>query len=327
MKNRTKRFLKSVVLVSLAVSSMTFLGGCGKSESDGFRVVVIGKKQSEISSYWSIIRKGAEDASKELGVNVVYDAPKDAANLEQQIKLVEQYTDEGISAIVIAPIDKDALNDAFDAADKKGIPILAIDSDTTSGAKKTCISTNNRSGGEVAANAAIDLIGDSGTVAVISDIETAENTSNRMEGFKNAIESHKGITVCDVKYCESDREKAKDMALELMDSTPDLKLMFGTNETATLGICDAVEEKGKGDEVSVIGFDCSDDVQKYMKKDIIDGTIVQNPYNMGYLGVRNAQKICKEDFVPSEIDTGVTLVNKDNMNDKDIKFLINPLGN
>jgi len=106
-----------------------------------------------------------------------------------------------------------------------------------------------------------------------------------------------------------------------------LKLIFGTNETATLGVCDAVKEKGKGNEVSVIGFDCSKEVQDYMADDIIDGTIVQNPYNMGYLGVRNAQKFLDGDFVPNEIDTGVTLVNKENIKDEKIKFLINPLGN
>ena len=105
MKNRTKRFLRSVMLASLAVTSLAVTGGCGKKESSSeIKIVVIGKKQSEVSSYWSIIRKGAEDAGTELGLNVVYVAPKDAANLKQQENLVNQYVNEDVSAIVIAPI-------------------------------------------------------------------------------------------------------------------------------------------------------------------------------------------------------------------------------
>ena len=64
-----------------------------------------------------------------------------------------------------------------------------------------------------------------------------------------------------------------------------------------------------------------------MNKNVIDATVVQNPYNMGYLGVKNAQKICNKESVSSAIDTGVTRVTLDNLNDKDIQFLINPLGN
>ena len=329
MKNKTKRFLKSIALVSVAVSSLTVMGSCGESGgSDSLKVAVIGKKQSEGSSYWSIIRKGAEDAGAEAGIEVTYEGPAEAVNLEQQIALVNKYVDEGYNAIVIAPVDKDAVNDAINAAGEKGIPVLAIDSDATAEQKKTCISTDNLAGGDAAGKAAVDLIGSGGKVAVITDSETAQNTLDRVKGFTAKAEAE-SIEVFDVKYCNSDRAESKALAEEMLDSEggADIKLMFGANESSTLGICDVIAERGLGDEISVVGFDCSDEVVSFMKDGVIDATIVQNPYNMGYLGVKNAQKLCGGESVSSVIDTGVTRVTLDNLEDKDIQFLINPLGN
>ncbi|MBR1593101.1 MAG: substrate-binding domain-containing protein [Ruminococcus sp.] len=325
MKKNTKKFLKGILLVSLALSSAAAFGGCGKSGS--LKVAVIGKKLSEGSSYWSIIRKGAEDAGAETGIDVVYDGPQEAVNLEQQIALINKYVDEGYSAIVIAPVDKDAVNDAINAAGEK-IPVIAIDSDATAENKKTCISTDNVIGGEAAAGAAIKLIGSEGKVGIISDSESAQNTLDRIKGFTDKAESE-NIEVYDVQYCNSDRETSKKLAGEMLDSEggADINLMFGANESSTLGICDAVKERNLEDTVSVVGFDCSNDVVNFMREGVIDATTVQNPYNMGYLGVKYAQKSCNGETIESVVDTGVTIVNPDNLDDEDIKFLINPLGN
>lgn len=328
MKNKTKRFLKNVLLVSLALSSVSIMGGCGSKKNDSLKIAVLSKKQAEVSNYWKIIKKGSEDAGKEIGAEVIFDAPQDPANLEQQIELVNKYANEGVSAIVIAPIDKDALNDSLNAASENGIPIIAIDSDTNAESKKTCISTDNYAGGKTAGKAAADIAGGDIKAFIVSDSETAQNTADRIRGFTEAA-SDGNIEVSDVQYCDSDRGKAKGIALGAIkaDDKNEIKVMFGANEASTLGICDAIAEEGLEDTISVIGFDCSDDVIDFMNKNVIDATIVQNPYNMGYLGVKNAQKICNKESVSSAIDTGVTRVTLDNLDDKDIQFLINPLGN
>jgi ribose transport system substrate-binding protein len=77
--------------------------------------------------------------------------------------------------------------------------------------------------------------------------------------------------------------------------------------------------------VSVIGFDSSDEEVNYMNGKILDGMMVQNPYNMGYLGVRNLNKTLDGETIESKIDTGVTYVDLDNLNDEDTQWLLYPL--
>jgi ribose transport system substrate-binding protein len=75
----------------------------------------------------------------------------------------------------------------------------------------------------------------------------------------------------------------------------------------------------------VIGFDSSDEEVSYMNGKILDGMMVQNPYNMGYLGVRNLNKILDGETIDSKIDTGVTYVDLDNLEDEETQWLLYPL--
>jgi ribose transport system substrate-binding protein len=105
-----------------------------------------------------------------------------------------------------------------------------------------------------------------------------------------------------------------------------VKVIYGTNENSTTGICDAVSEMGKSGQVKVIGFNASDKEVAYIEDGTLTGTIVQNPYNMGYLGVKYADAAIKKQMqtVPPEMITSVALVTEENLNQDDIKFLINP---
>ena len=83
---------------------------------------------------------------------------------------------------------------------------------------------------------------------------------------------------------------------------------------------------GVADSVQVVGFDCPAEVIKYIDNGVLDGTMVQNPYNMGYLGVRYANKMLNGESITSLLDTGAVLVNKDNFSDDNIQLLVYPLG-
>ena len=95
----------------------------------------------------------------------------------------------------------------------------------------------------------------------------------------------------------------------------------------------AVDELGKSDTVQVIGFDTFNkgdgfsSAKDYCENDVLDGFIVQNPYNMGYLGVRYARDLIDGQNFECCIDTVDSLVTKDTINDSDVQLIMNPMGN
>ena len=144
-------------------------------------------------------------------------------------------------------------------------------------------------------------------------------------------DSYANIKVAEVLDGESDWEVSKQQAVKLI-TQDNVDVIFATNRKGTWGACEAVSELVeagtiKQGEVRVVGFDYFENDGKttelYLSKGILDTTMLQNPYNMGYLGVRYALDIAKGTPIPSLVDTGVVQVTADNINDSDVQFLIN----
>lgn len=127
-----------------------------------------------------------------------------------------------------------------------------------------------------------------------------------------------------VRNCNGNLSTAKALAKDILENNPEVKVIYTTNERSTVGVCEAIEEAGKVGEVHVIGFNSNDSEIYYINQDILAGTMVQNPYNMGYLGVYYAGKCLSSGNVPANIDTGAAFVTKDNLSEPEIQLLLDP---
>ena len=124
------------------------------------------------------------------------------------------------------------------------------------------------------------------------------------------------------------RTDAEAEAKELLKSDGNcISVIFATNTNTTLGVCDAVNDLNLGDKIIVVGFNSDQEELDYIKTGILDGTVIQNPYVMGYLGVRYAHKLVQGSDVTSHLDIGSTFVNQSNMSDDFIKLLLNKSDN
>ena len=135
-------------------------------------------------------------------------------------------------------------------------------------------------------------------------------------------DAYPNINVIEIAQGEGDVEKSKQLAKELIENNPNLKLIYATNQSGNVGVCQAVEELGVQDTIQVVAFDAYDGAIGKINSGVLDGVIVQNPYNMGYLGVRYAVKCIENQTIAHVVDTGVTLVTKSNMNDEDVQWLL-----
>ncbi|MCC6487840.1 MAG: ABC transporter substrate-binding protein [Candidatus Hydrogenedentes bacterium] len=333
--------MKRVVVCLL---TLLILGGCGQqtqgpadtSTSQGnaqpgpateskLQFAVIPKGLTH--QFWLTVKKGAETAGAELGVDIVWIGPDKETDVVQQINIVEDMIGKGVDAIVMAACDQDALAEVVKRASDKGLPVVTIDSGVNSDVPVSFVATDNLAGAEAAARELAKLIGDSGPVGLIPFVKGAATSELREEGFKKGIAAFPNVQLVDTQYCDSDVAKAMDVTEDMLTAHPDLKGIFATNEPAAIGAVQAVEAAGKGGEFKIVAFDASPDQITALERGTIHALIVQNPFKMGYMGVKSAYDSLKGQPVEKRIDTGVEVITKDNLNQPEIQKLLNPLGN
>ena len=123
----------------------------------------------------------------------------------------------------------------------------------------------------------------------------------------------------------AERKKAEEESLRLLGEDGNgISIMFATNTNTTLGVCDAVSKLKLDDKIIVIGFNSDEEELSFIRKGTLDGTVVQNPYMMGYVGVRYAKRLIDGTSVTCDLDIGATFVNGSNMNDEYIQLLLYP---
>ena len=283
-----------------------------------------------------------------MDYTIAYQATANDTELGEQIKMVDDAINRKVSAIVIAPNDVSGLDTTLSKAVSAGIPVITIDSDVNYEGRLAYIGSDNVSAGAVAGRAVKDALPDGGEVAIIGHVENSQTAMQRIQGFTEEIEAEeitknvpvaddgaqksaavaeKKYTIVTTKYCGNELETANKQTKAILDKYPDVKVIYGTNENSTTGICDAIAEMGKAGQVKVIGFNASDKEVSYIQDGTLTGTIVQNPYNMGYLGVKYADSAIKDQTkgLQKELITSVTLVTEENLNNEDIRFLLNPV--
>lgn len=294
-------------------------------EAKTLRIAVIPKGLAH--QFWLTIKAGAEAAAAEANAEIKWQGPAKETEVEKQINIVQDMIATKVDAIVLAACDEQALIPTVQQAVDAGIPVVTIDSGVASDLPVAFVATDNVAGAKMAADTLAELIGGSGSVGLIPFIKGAATSNLREEGFLEGIKSHPDITVSATLYCQSDVEKAMSVTQDMLTQDADMKGIFATNEPAAIGAAQALKAAGRAGEIKLVAFDAAEEELAGLQDGSIQALIVQNPYRMGYLGVKAALDAIIGNPVDKRIDTGVTVVTLDNSGDPEIQKLLNPLGN
>ncbi len=319
-----KKLLLIIILSSILVS-------CGPSQKTAstqsgqktIEIAVIPKSFSH--QFWLTVKAGAEQAGKELGVKIVWQGTAKETEIEQQINIVQDMINRGVSAIVLAASDANALIGIVETAMSKGIPVITIDSGVNSDKPLSFVATDNVSGAKIAADTLAKLIGEEGEVGLIPFVAGAATSEMRERGFKEGIANYPNIKLVSTLYSDSNVAKAMDVTNDMLTSFPNIKGIFAANESSAVGCAQAIRSKGKAGQVKIVAFDAAEEEIQALKEGVIQALIVQNPFKMGYLGVKSAYDAIQGKPVEKRIDTGVTVVTSENLNDPEIQKLLTPL--
>jgi ribose transport system substrate-binding protein len=316
---KMSRILKVLFFILTVIIVFNFSSGCGKEE---IHYGVLGKC---VGPYWEVVKKGAEDAGKELGVKVTVFMPQ-KEDIPQQIETVETWISMGFKGMAVAPSDPEALVSPINSAMEKDIPALTIDTDSPNSNRICYIGTDNYTAGKAAGEKMAEILNGKGKVAIATGSLTAMNSLERMRGFEDAIKEYPDIEIIKPILCDNEEtSRAVELAETALLNHPDLDAFFGVYVFNGPSAAKAVKAAGKKGEVHIVSFDVTDEHLYLIDEGLIDATIAQKQYLMGYEGVKIIHQINEKgleavlDSLPENeegdyiIDTGVDVVSKENL--------------
>jgi len=317
--------LLALVMAGVMVAGIT---GCGKKAGGEAgqkpKIAVIPKGTTHV--FWKSIHAGALKAAEEFNCEVIWQGPHKEDDRQMQIQVVQNFISRAVDSIVLAPLDDRALATPVSSAVKRGIPVIIIDSDLQSEEHSSFVATDNHAGGKLCAKRLCELIGGKGKVIMLRYAEGSASTANREQGFLDGIKEYgpEIELLSTSQYAGATIEKAFQAAQNLLNRFPEVEAVFCPNESSTQGMLRALETSGRAGKVTFVGFDSNETLLKAMRDKQIHGLALQDPFNMGYLGVKAAMDVIGGKPVEKRIDTGVRLLTPDNMDEQAMIDLVNP---
>ena len=317
-------------ILLLSVLSVVLVGCTANNDKKKLTIAVIPKGTTH--EFWKSIHAGSNKAAEELkaqgtDIEVIWKGPLREDDREQQIQVVEGFAAQGVSGIVLAPLDDRALVRPVADARRAGVPTVIIDSGLQSDEFVSFVATDNRKGGSLAADRMGQLLGGKGKELVMRYAEGSASTTERETGFIETLkQKFPEIEIVSMdQYAGATRDTAKRASENLLNRFGDqVQGIFTPNESSTAGMLLALEDIGKAGKVSFVGFDVSQKFIDALNAGQLHGIVVQNPFNMGYLGVKTIVDNLLGRTVEKKIDTGVMLVTKENMVSPEIQALLHP---
>ncbi len=283
---------------------------------EDFKVVVIGKS---VHPYWSNVEMGVRAAAKDLGLRddqaIFWVPPRE--DVAAQIQTMETYIAEGVTGIAIAPSDPNALEPVMKKAADAGIIVTTLDTPPVEDSVSLVyIGTDNYTAGVIAGQQMVKLLPEGGTVGIGRGSDTALNALQRTDGFLEAI-AGTAINALEPVNDREDAARALELANSVLSAHPELDGAFGVYAYNGPAWATAIKEAGRVGKTRLVSFDATTDIINGIKEGVIDATVAQREYDMGYKSVELIYRIVTEGqdaaiermgVVNGVIDTGVDVI-------------------
>ncbi len=284
-----------------------------------------------VDPFYFTMKRGAEQAAKEVGAELLFQIPK-AWNTAEQVPILKALIGKHPDVIVIAPVDKTQLIQPLKEASDAGIKVITVDTYIGTGKYRTgsgnadfpftYVSSDNVEGGRIAARALAKAIGEKGSVYVENNKPGISSTDQRLQGFEEEIQKHPGIKRLETQYNEDDANRAAAHVAAVLARTPDLAGIFAANTFSGKGAAAGVKNAGKTGKIKVVTFDAVPGIDQDLKSGLVDIAVAQKPSEMGYMSVKYAVDLVRGKAVPPTFGTGFVVMDKGNIDDGEVRKFI-----
>ncbi|UOQ49277.1 substrate-binding domain-containing protein [Gracilibacillus caseinilyticus] len=272
--------------------------------------------------YWKRALKGFEDSAEALNVSVEYRGATQY-DVNEEITVLEQVIAKNPSGIAVSTMDPEALNPVIDQAVETGIPVVMFDADAPESKAYAFLGTDNYYAGVTAAHKMAELLQEEGDVGIITHPNQL-NHQERTQGFRDTIaKEYPNMTVVAVKDGRGDQMISKEVSEDLMREYPGLQGIFASEANGGVGVGKAVLDQDKKGQMHIISFDTDKGTLDMIEEGVISATMAQGTWEMGYWSLQFlfhlqhdlAGDVQSEMKLPRYMDTGVTVVTKENVSD------------
>jgi ribose transport system substrate-binding protein len=317
--------MKKAIIFSLSVIILICGLWTSISAQEKLKIAVIPKASGSL--FWKASHAGAKFGAMALkDVEIIWRAPQTESDSKEQIAIIDKCVTENVSGIILSPISYDAPVDAVANAMKKKIPVLIFDSALkgTPGKDFICfVGIDNRIAGKTAGEHLANLLKGKGKVVLLRHIKGQANTTEREEGFLESLSEYQNIRVIEKDhYAGGTSDEAKKVSKNLLSQLKEADGVFCPNETSTLGMLYALREANLAGKIEFVGFDAPAPVVEALEKGEISAVIGQDPSRMGFEGVKTMVDHIRGKAIPLNVDIGVHVITRKNLNDPDIQKLL-----
>ncbi|MFZ1662684.1 MAG: sugar-binding protein [Paracoccaceae bacterium] len=236
------------------------------------------------SDFWKLAEAGVKKAQEELpNYDLQFKYPEQAAAAIQQ-RLMDDLVAAGVSAIMVSAVDPKSSTEALNRIGSQ-VPLFTTDSDAPDSNRVAYIGSSNTDAGMQAGEIAKKALPDGGKCIGFVGLLGADNARERIDGMKAALKGSK-VELIDVRGDDIDMTRAKRNVEDALAANPDIDCMVGFYSYNPPRIYEVLKDAGKLGEISVVAFDEDPITLGGVREGTIAGTVVQQPYEWGYEGMK-----------------------------------------
>ncbi len=245
------------------------------------------------SDFWKIAEAGVKKAQEELpNYTLELKYPEQSSAAIQQ-RLMDDLVAAGVAAIMVSAVDPKTSTEALDRIGGQ-VPLFTTDSDAPQSKRIAYIGSSNVELGKDAGKLMLKALPDGGKCIGFVGLPGADNARERIEGVQATIKGSK-VEMVDVRGDDIDFARAKRNVADALAASPDVACMVGFYSYNTPLIYETLKESGKLGQIKIIGFDEDPVTLGGVREGSIEGTVVQNPYEWGYQGMKLMAKFLEGD--------------------------------
>ncbi|MCC7010248.1 MAG: substrate-binding domain-containing protein [Acidobacteria bacterium] len=265
----------------------------------GRRPVIAMMPKAKGDPYFVSCRAGAEEAARDLGVELIWDGPT-ALDAAKQNELVESWITRQVDAIAVSVENRAGISTVLRKARARGIRVLAWDADAEPDARDYFVNQATPEGiGRTLVDEAARLMGDRGAFAIVTGALSAANQNAWIAAIRERLAAaHPAMTLAVIRPSDDDRDKAFAETQTILRTHPEATLVMAISAPAVPGAAEAVRQAGRTD-VKVMGLSLPNMNKPYVHGGVVQTVVLWNTTNLGYLTVQAAAQAVRGQLGPN----------------------------
>ena len=289
--------MKKLLLAATATLALVGLAGPSQTADKKTLTFVV----NGASDFWKAAEAGVKKAQTELPNYTLTFKYPEQSSAAIQTRIMDDLVAAGVAGILVSPVDPKTMGDALNRVGGQ-VALFTTDSDAPKSKRIVYIGSSNTDAGKQAGQLMLKAMPNGGKCMGFVGLPGADNARERIEGVKATIKGSK-IELVDVRADDIDQTRAKRNVEDTITAHPEINCMVGFYSYNTPRIYEALKEAGKIGKVTIIGFDEDPITLGGVKEGTIAGTVVQQPYEWGYQGMKDMAKYLEGDksFIPANM--------------------------